>query len=143
MVRNLFGRIVALWRAAAALAAGKPPGAATAGKAETMSADRLAGAAGTTAGGTATAPDDNLFRAMICVGIDVDDFAMREALLLHDMRLICRPCNARSRCRRDLATGDFTRRYRHYCPNATVLALVSAMQRHQARFHPPKGRSRH
>ena len=142
MVRNLLGPIAALWCAVSKPAVRRRPDAATAKKAETMSA------AGSTADEIAKAtqqaafaPDNNLLRAMVDLGIDVDDLAMREASLLRDMRLICRSCNGRSRCRRDLATGDFTRRYRHYCPNATVLTLIADNQRRKSRSRPPKGRA--
>jgi hypothetical protein len=72
----------------------------------------------------AIAGDDLLSRAMAALGIDVGDIALREAPLLRDLRRVCRSCDARSRCRRDLGTGDFARRYRHYCPVAETLSLI-------------------
>lgn len=128
MVRHLLGRIAALWRRAAL------PGGARYGKAaketETMDARGLAGGVMQTAGRPDAAPaacsEDLLARAMTDLGIDYDAFAEREALWLHDMRRVCRTCHARSRCRRDVGTGDFARRYRHYCPNAASLARIAA-----------------
>lgn len=146
MVRDLFGRIAALWRAVAAPAAGNRPRAATAKETETMDADGLADGTGLTAGDTgflraSPALDDLLAHAMTSIGIDVDDFAMREALLLRDMRRVCRSCHARSRCRRDLGTGDFARRYRHYCPNAESLALIAAGATSRTAVRRPAGRT--
>ena len=129
MVRHLLGRIAALWRRAAL------PGGGRCGKAaketETMNADGLAGGTMLTAGGAdasriPVASEDLLARAMVSLGIDYDTFAEREANWLRDMRRACLTCDARSRCRRDLNTGDFARRYRHYCPNAESLARIAA-----------------
>ncbi len=141
MVRNLSARIAALWRAVTALATGRRPG--TARETQTMKAHGPGGAPAATRDepmrgapmpGESGLPhgfhegfaagDELLSRAMASLGIDVDDFAMREAALLRDMRRICRSCDARSRCRRDLGTGDFARRYRHYCPVTENLSLI-------------------
>lgn len=144
MIRDLLGRIAALWRAAAAPAAGRRP--RTAKETETMDAHALAGATGLAPGETGSpralaASDDLLARAMVSIGIDVDDLAMREAALLRDMRRVCRACDARSRCRRDLGTGDFARRYRHYCPNAESLALIAADAASRAGARRPAGQA--
>lgn len=69
---------------------------------------------------------DQLMLGMEALGVDVDEFYARYGLLHHDMEQSCAGCRARSRCRRDLATGDFTRRYRHYCPNAPILTELAA-----------------
>lgn len=135
MVRRLLGRIAALWRMAA-LPGGRWRRAA-AKETETMDAQELAGGTMLTAGGpdaarVTPASEDLLARAMVSIGIDYEDFAEREALWLRDLRLGCRACNARSRCRRDLGTGDFERRYRHYCFNAESLARIAAGKRHGA-----------
>ena len=129
MLRYLFGRIAASistrtgWKRAAAA---RDAGARDTG---TMGAYRPAGGAGLDAGedapGSRVSPDDLLARAMVSIGLD---FTRCEGLLLHEMRLVCRSCNARGRCRRDLGTGDFARRYRHYCPNAESLALLVAAE---------------
>ena len=141
MIRHLFGRIAALWRPAAVLPdngwlRGERRGRPAAKETETMNAHGSAGGIGPTAdeaggvpasaGHASVAAEDLLARAMISIGIDFDDFARRESLWLRDMRLVCRSCTARSRCRRDLGTGDFARRYRHYCPNADSLARIAA-----------------
>ena len=132
MIRHLFGRIAALWRPANVLSRGKR--GRTAKETETMNAQVSAGGIGLAAdesgvAASSAASEDLLARAMISIGIDFDDFAERESLWLREMRLACRACTARSRCRRDLNTGDFARRYRHYCPNAESLARIVAGRR--------------
>lgn len=72
------------------------------------------------------ASDDLLTRAVASLGIDADVFYARHVLWHRDMEWACAACPARSRCRRDLATGDFARRYRHYCPNSRNLAELAA-----------------
>ena len=130
MIRDLSSRIAALWHAVAALAARLRP--RTARETEAMTVHGLTGATRQVPGGpmpgevAAAACDELLSRAMASIGIDVEDLALREAALLHDMRRACRSCDARSRCRRDLGTGDFARRYRHYCPNAENISLIAA-----------------
>lgn len=136
MVRHLFGRLLALWRPAAAPPGKDRRGTATAKDGQTMDAEGPAGRAGLTAGGKNARPaasgrafaasDDLLARAMRALGIDGDAFAERESLWLREMRATCRACDARSRCRRDLGTGDFVRRYRHYCPVSESLARIAA-----------------
>lgn len=69
---------------------------------------------------------DLLTRAVATLSIDTDDFYARHVLWHRDMERACGACPARSRCRRDLATGDFARRYRHYCLNSGSLAELAA-----------------
>lgn len=131
MIRGLARRIAALWGAACAGAAARRPTAATAKETETMNARRLVEKTGLIADEAGwpragAGRDDLPARAMADLGIDVAGFSLREAKLLRDMGRICRSCAARSRCRRDLGTGDFARRYRHYCPHAALLDLIAA-----------------
>lgn len=69
---------------------------------------------------------DQLILGMKALGVDIDEFYARYSLDHHEMEQSCAACRARSRCRRDLATGDFARRYRHYCPNAATLSQLAA-----------------
>lgn len=69
---------------------------------------------------------DLLAHGLDSVGVDVDAFYARHVLWHRDMERACAACPARSRCRRDLATGDFPRRYRHYCLNSDSIALLAA-----------------
>ncbi len=136
MVRHLFGRLLALWRPAAAPPEEDRRGTATAKDGQTMDVEGPAGGVGLTAGGKNARPaasgrafaasGELLARAMLSLGIDGDDFAERESLWLMEMRAVCHACDARSRCRRDLGTGDFARRYRHYCPVSESLARIAS-----------------
>lgn len=134
MVRHLFGRLLALWRPAAA--EDDRRGTATAKDGQTMNVEQPAGGVGLAAGGKSArhaasgrafvASGELLARAMASLDFDGDDFAERESLWLMEMRSVCRACDARSRCRRDLGTGDFARRYRHYCPVSESLARIAS-----------------
>ena len=130
MIRHLLGRIAALCRRAALPGSGRHSLAAK--EDEAMNVDGPAGATMLTAGETPAArpsfaaSEDLLARAMVCLGIDCERFSEREANWLRDMRLTCLACDARSRCRRDVSTGDFARRYRHYCRNADSLSRIAA-----------------
>lgn len=151
MFRHLFGRIAALWRTAAVLPGGNRAGTATAKDTRTMDAHQPAGRIGPAAGDkgpprarggrASAAPDDLLARAMSALGADFRDVSMRESLLVGQMRPVCRSCAARSRCRRDLGTGDFTRRYRHYCPLAEDLARLAAGSRRDGTATLPQPRA--
>lgn len=147
MIRCLLGRIAALWRPAAILPRKQRRGPVTAKETQTMDAHMPAGSIGPEGDGPAgdigpgagargraagsaglppVAREDLLARAMVSIGIDFDRLAERERALLYDMHRACAGCHGRSRCRRDLGTGDFARRYRHYCPNAERLARLAA-----------------
>jgi len=133
MIRYLFGRIAA----SISNRSGRKR-AAAARDMKTMGAFRPAGGVGRDAGEGAAraAPDDLLARAMVSVGLDFDRLSRRDSPWLREMRLTCRSCNARGRCRRDLGTGDFARRYRHYCANADSFALLAAAERSLPRQEP-------
>ncbi len=147
MIRYLFGRIAALGRRVVALPR-RRRGTAAAREMRTMDAQMPAGRIGPTGGISdgawnfpglpPVAPDDFLARAMVSIGIDFDRVAERERLLLHEMHLVCATCHARSRCRRDIGTGDFARRYRHYCPNAERLARLAALRAFRTDTAAPK-----
>lgn len=67
--------------------------------------------------------------AMRSVDLDPDEIRAFKGAWIREMQLICMACPCRGRCRRDLATGDFTRRYRHYCPNAASLTEMASAGR--------------
>lgn len=132
---HLIGGILELWRSAAALWNGRPRERAAPEAAEPLAprerARILAEARLTQKDLTemlraSYARGDLLVRGMDSLGVDADDFYARYTLRHHDMERACAGCPARSRCRRDLATGDFARRYRHYCPNAASLSEIAA-----------------
>ncbi len=69
---------------------------------------------------------DLLEHGLDSLGVDVDAFYVRHIPWHRNMERTCAACLARGRCRRDLATGDFARRYRQYCPNSDSLARLAA-----------------
>jgi hypothetical protein len=70
--------------------------------------------------------------AMRSIDLDPDEVRALNGRCMREMLLICMACPCRGRCRRDLATGDFARRYRHYCPNADTLAAMAGAARSKA-----------
>lgn len=70
--------------------------------------------------------EDLLARALRAIGADPADCRTVNGAWHRDMERLCMACTARSRCRRDLATQDFARRYRHYCPNSESLGEIAA-----------------
>lgn len=124
-----------LWRSMKALWSGWRRKRAVLGEIDALDSherERILSEAGMTRGQLAQsmrlpyASDDLLIRAVVTLGIDPDVFHARHLLWHRDMEWACAACPARSRCRRDLATGDFPRRYRHYCLNSGSLAELAA-----------------
>jgi|UniRef100_Q11MV5 hypothetical protein len=76
---------------------------------------------------------DLISGALHALVIDPDALRARHGSWERDMRRVCMACPARGRCRRDLATGDFARRYRHYCPNAASLVELEHVGRGNGR----------
>lgn len=132
MTGHLIGGILGLWRSAAAYAGDRRRRMAALREIDALDPHergRVLGEAGLTRrdlGDTMQAPfasQDLLARALCALDIDAEAFrAGRE----RDMQRVCMACHARGRCRRDLATGDFARRYRHYCLNADSLSGIEA-----------------
>lgn len=126
---QLIGEILEVWRSATSFWHGRERGNEAAGQALPLT--RLAGTEAARKGLAAMpraclARADLLMLGVDSLGVDADEFYARYGLLHHDMEQTCAACCARSRCRRDLATGDFARRYRHYCPNAATLSDFAA-----------------
>lgn len=136
MARHLIGEILGLWRSAAAFA-----GDRWRAKEEMREVDaldpqeraRTLGEVGLTrqelgdALRTPFVSQDLLSKAIRAVTVDHPDaLRARHGAWERDMQRACMACPARGRCRRDLATGDFARRYRHYCLNADNLAEIAA-----------------
>jgi transcriptional regulator with XRE-family HTH domain len=58
---------------------------------------------------------------MALLGIDQDDLARTEPLVLRDMERVCALCSQKRRCDRDLAAGTSAAQYREYCANAPTI----------------------
>ena len=73
---------------------------------------------------------------LAALGIDEDDLARTEPLVLRDMERVCSLCNHKRQCDRDLAAGTAAAHYEEYCRNAPTRSTVSA------RGHISKARAR-
>lgn len=142
----LIDRICGLWRSATAFAGDMRRRRAAIGEIDALDPHermRVLGEAGLTptdvreAMQAPFASQDLLARGMCAIGVDPVAFGVRQRPWQRDMQRVCMGCHARSRCRRDLATDDFARRYRHYCPNAASLAEITAGAVPEALVVPP------
>lgn len=75
---------------------------------------------------TPHALDDMQSQALASLGVDVKAFRAENPLWQRDMARLCLACEARGRCRNDLAEGRFAGHYAEYCPNAESLDEISA-----------------
>jgi hypothetical protein len=72
-----------------------------------------------------------LFRRMAILQVDRDELASDDPLLFRELQGLCTLCRSKERCVRDLAQEcDAARRqdWREYCPNATTLNALGAVQ---------------
>jgi hypothetical protein len=64
---------------------------------------------------------DELPKMLTALGIDQDDLARTEPLVLRDMERVCSLCNHKRQCDRDLAAGTAAAHYEEYCGNADTI----------------------
>lgn len=64
---------------------------------------------------------DELPKLLNALGIDGDDLARIEPLVLHDMERVCALCEHKRECDLDLAAGVSAERYQGYCTNALTI----------------------
>lgn len=72
-----------------------------------------------------------LFRRMAILQVDRDEIASDDPLLFRELQGLCTLCRSKGRCVRDLALeGNEAGRqeWREYCPNATTLNALGAVQ---------------
>jgi len=75
--------------------------------------------------------DDLLPRRMAALHLDVDGFARREPLTFRELHRLCALCDSHRQCARGLAdemADPGWQDWRDYCPNATTLSLLSALE---------------
>ncbi len=76
---------------------------------------------------------DELARRMVSLDLDPYELALAEPALLHHLQSRCMLCDSRERCLQDLAretSGSGWRDredWREYCPNASLLDMLSAL----------------
>ena len=64
---------------------------------------------------------DELPKLLNALGIDGNDLARVEPLVLHDMERVCALCKHNRECDRDLAAGTSAEHYQGYCLNALTI----------------------
>jgi hypothetical protein len=64
---------------------------------------------------------DELPKMLAALGIDQDDLARTEPLVLRDMERVCAVCIHKRRCDRDLAAGTAAEHDEDYCANAPTI----------------------
>jgi transcriptional regulator with XRE-family HTH domain len=64
---------------------------------------------------------DELPKMLEALGIDEDNLARTEPLLLRDMERVCALCHEKGQCDRDLAAGTAAEHYEGYCLNASTI----------------------
>jgi uncharacterized protein YjiS (DUF1127 family) len=73
---------------------------------------------------------DELPKMLTALGIDQDDLARTEPLVLRDMERVCSLCNHKRQCDRDLAAGIAAAHYPEYCGNADTIEGLGPRARH-------------
>ena len=64
---------------------------------------------------------DELPNMLAALGVDQEDLARTEPLVLRDMERVCSLCNHKRQCDRDLAAGTAAAHYQEYCGNADTI----------------------
>ena len=64
---------------------------------------------------------DELPKLLKALGIDEEDLARVEPMVLHDMERVCALCAHKRECDRDLAAGTSAEHYKGYCLNAPTI----------------------
>jgi uncharacterized protein DUF6455 len=72
-----------------------------------------------------------LFRRMAALQVDRDELASDDPLLFRELQGLCTLCRDKERCVLDFAQqheGSENQSWRDYCPNATTLEALAAIQ---------------
>jgi hypothetical protein len=64
---------------------------------------------------------DELPKMLTALGVNQQDLARSEPLVLRDMERVCSLCNHKRQCDRDLAAGTAAAHYQEYCGNADTI----------------------
>ena len=65
---------------------------------------------------------DELPKLLAALGINANDLARVEPVVLHDMERVCALCNHKRECDHDLAAGTAAEHYQEYCLNESTIA---------------------
>lgn len=69
---------------------------------------------------------DELPHLLDAVGVNINDVRRHHTALLNDMERVCSFCQAKRRCRQDLASGEVAAHYGDYCANAETIGELKA-----------------
>ncbi|HXI07069.1 MAG: DUF6455 family protein [Bradyrhizobium sp.] len=64
---------------------------------------------------------DEMPQMLKALGIDLEDLARAEPLLVRDMQRVCSLCRDKAHCHGELAGGTAPQHYGEYCPNAPTI----------------------
>lgn len=67
---------------------------------------------------------DELSKLLKLLGIEEEDLARTQPLVLRDMERVCALCAHKSQCDRDLGDGTLAEHYEGYCPNAPTIDVL-------------------
>ena len=67
---------------------------------------------------------DELPRLLKTLGIDENNLASAQPMLLRDMERVCALCGHKGQCDRDLVAGTSAEHYAEYCPNAPTIETL-------------------
>jgi len=71
---------------------------------------------------------DELPKLLKALGIDENDLARTEPMVLRDMERVCALCHHKRECDRDLAAGTSADHYEGYCLNAPTIDALTPRQ---------------
>jgi transcriptional regulator with XRE-family HTH domain len=71
---------------------------------------------------------DELPKLLKALGVDENDLARIEPMVLHDMERVCALCQHKGECDRDLAAGTSAEHYQGYCLNAPTIEQLGLVE---------------
>ena len=73
---------------------------------------------------------DELPKLLQNLGINEEDLARTEPLMVRDMQRVCAMCSDKVQCHRDLDAGTSAEHYTDYCLNAPTIAALGEPVNH-------------
>lgn len=73
---------------------------------------------------------DEMPEMLKALGVEVNDIARVEPLLVRDMQRVCSLCRDKERCHGELAHGTAAKHYEEFCPNAPTIDALGDLGKH-------------
>lgn len=73
---------------------------------------------------------DEMPKMLEALGIDAEDLARTQPLMVRDMQRVCALCRDKAYCHSDLAAGTTAEHYKDYCPNAPTIEVLGVPVKH-------------